>query len=234
MRAIVALTRGYKDIDGYTTLIQRNEAIQKFFGGKYPLLLFHEGNITPRQQQHIQNRTPNQEIQFHAITDRWPGGYEGMCRFQMWDIWDLCQHYEYILRIDEDCVIMEIGADPFDIIAVTGNVYLRSCYWAESHSETNATLPEVIENLTGVDRKDFYNGKFVYTNVGLARPSFFREGKVGAILKALAFDPEQRKNRWGDLPVLGSLLNIYGIGRVGVLAGMKYKHISHNVEVVCQ
>jgi len=233
MNSIVCLTRGYKSNEGYTTLVLRNQAIEKFFGNKYPLLFFHEGNISNRQQEYIKSCTGrSMDLQFHDISDRWPGGYEGMCRFNMWDLWDVCQHYEMILRIDEDCVITEMATDPFELMG--DNVYLKSCYWAESHSETNATLPQVIEDLTGVPRSLFYDdNKFVYTNVGMARPAFFRTGRVGAMLKAIAFNPEQRKQRWGDLPVLGSLLNIYGVGRVGTLVGMKYKHLSHDVEITC-
>src|SRR5688572_10524135 len=135
MRVITALTRGYKDAAGYDRLIDRNIAIDKFLG-KYPLVLFHEGDITGRQQRYIQERTPNLSISFLDIADRWEGGYEGMCKFHMWDMWEVCQHYEMVLRIDEDCVITEMVEDPFEMMG--DNVYLKSCYWAESHSETNA------------------------------------------------------------------------------------------------
>lgn len=231
MRVITALTRGYKKIDGYATLIERNKALDRFFNGKYPLILFHEGNIPGRHQRYIANQTPNQSVQFLDISDRWQGGYEGMCRFQMWDVWDICQHYEMIFRVDEDCVISEMPTDPFEMMG--DNVYLKSCYWGESHSETNASLPQEIETLTGAKRANFYNNKFVYSNVSLAKPSFWLTGMPSLILKSLASHPGQRKNRWGDLPVLGSLLNIYAQGKVGTLTGLKYKHISHNVEVVC-
>jgi hypothetical protein len=231
MRVITALTRGYKDISGYATLIERNKALDKFFNGKYPLILFHEGNISSRQQRYIADQTPNQRIEFLNIADRWQGGYEGMCRFHMWDMWEVCQHYEMVLRVDEDCIISEMATDPFEMMG--DNVYLKSCYWGESHSETNATLPQEIENLTQRNRENFYNNKFVYTNVSLARPSFWRSGEVGSVLKALSYMPDQRKNRWGDLPVLGSLLNIYAKDKVGTLTGMKYFHGTHNVQVVC-
>jgi len=234
MNAIVALIRGHKNWDNYDSLIQRNAAIEEFFGDKYPVLLFHEGNIgDPREQAYIKNHNPDMDIQFHSVADRWAGGYEGMCRFNMWDIWDVCQHYENILRIDDDCYLTEMTEDPFDQIG--DNVYLKSCFWAESHTETNATLPGEIERLTGVSRSVFYDdNKFVYTNVGLSKPSFWRSGEVSRVLGALSFHPEQRRQRWGDLPVLGSLLHVYAPDRIGTLTGMKYFHASHNVEIVCQ
>ena len=229
--AIVALTRGYNELEKYETLIRRNDAIEKFFGSKYPILLYHEGNIDGKAQRYIRGAS-RMDIQFHDISDRWQGGYEGMCRFNMWDIWEVCQYYDYILRIDEDCILLEVEQDPFEHI--DGNVYVKSCFWAESHSETNATLPREIERLTGQKKEDFYNDKFVYTNVGLSTPKFWRNGNVGRVLNELAFSPEQRKNRWGDLPVLGSLLNIYAPYRIGTLTGMKYLHLSHDVEITCQ
>jgi len=224
----VCLTRGYNEIEQYDTLIRRNEAIFKFFGDHYPILLFHEGNIKKHHQDHIKSMQP-MEIQFHDISDRWAGGYEGMCRFNMWDVWDVCQYYDYILRIDEDCILLEMETDPF--LNAWTHPYHKSVFWAESHSETNATLPQEIERLTGEKREDFYNDKFVYTNVGLSSPGFWRDGEVARVLKEIAFHPGQRKNRWGDLPVLGSLLNIYA--PIGTLTGMKYLHLSHNVEITC-
>lgn len=237
MNAIVCLTRGYKDAGKYETLLKRNAAIYKFFGNKYPVLIFHEGNISSRQQKYISSRH-EMDVQFHNIADRWKGGYEGMCRFYTWDLWDVCQHYEYIFRVDEDCELTEMQQDPFE--KITGSnipeekrcVYLKSVYWAESHSETNATLPQIIERLTG--ESDFYNGQFPYTNVSLSSVKFWREGKVNEVLKAIALSPDQRINRWGDLPVLGSLLNVYAKGKVGTLTGMKYYHLSHNVTVECK
>lgn len=229
--AIVCLTRGYKDLEKYDTLISRNEAIFKFFGDKYPVLIFHEGNIRSRQQKYIKSRQA-MDIQFHDISDRWTGGYEGMCRFYAWDIWDVCQHYDYILRIDEDCILEECTQDPFE--EIQGNVYLKSCFFAESHSETNATLPEALEKLTGTKRADFYNDKFVYTNVGLSKVSIWREGKAAEVLGILARSEMQRLNRWGDLPLLGSLLNIYYPDRIGTLTGMKYAHLSHANVITCE
>jgi len=230
MKAIVCLTRGYRDVNKYETLLKRNDAIYRFFGDKYPILIFHEGNISGRQQRYIKSKHP-MDIQFHDIGNRWTGGYEGMCRFHAYDIWEVCQHYEYILRIDEDCHLLEMTQDPFENIG--DNVYLKSVFWAESHSETNATLPDALEKLTGSKRENFYNGKFVYTNVSLSNVSIWREGKAAEVLGILARSEMQRINRWGDLPLLGSLLNIYFSDKVGTLTGMKYSHLSHGNIITC-
>lgn len=227
--AIVCLTRGYGNTGAYGWLIQRNKAIKEHINkeNKYPLLIFHEGNIPEDHQKFIKEHSDGQNLEFIDISATWSGGYEGMCRFQTYDLWNYCAGYDNIMRIDEDCLILECPNDPFDLI-VGDNVYLRSVYFAESHSETNATLPQRIMGLTGENPDEFYNNKFVYTNVSVSNVTFWLRPEMNRILKEIAYSEAQRANRWGDLPVLGSLLNIFAKGKVGHIEGLKYKHISHN------
>jgi len=229
--AIVALTRGYNNRRDYQWLIKRNQAIKKFFGDKYPIILFHEGTIRQQDHEYI-NQQSGLKCQFIDIKPVWVGGYESMCRFQTYWLWEYCKEYDYVLRIDEDCFLTKVEKDPFEMIG--NNVYLKSVYWGESHSETNATLPIKINELTGVPPQAFYNNKFPYTNVGLSSVKYWRGPLMSELLKKIALCDEQLKNRWGDLPVLGSLLNIDAPDRVGTLEGMAYYHRSHNVEVICK
>ncbi len=231
MNHIACLTRGYPELSQYQHLINRNKAIRQFINKdlKTVLTIFHEGNITDEQMNYITNESEGQILSFIDISSFWAGGYEGMCRFYTYDFWSFFKHEDVVLRIDEDCQVIKCDVDPFSLLG--DNVYLRSVYWAESHSETNATLPGFIQKLTGADSAEFYNGKFPYTNVGLAKISFFQE--LQPLIKRIALDPLQLANRWGDLPVLGSLLNIYAKGKVGSLTGMSYTHSSHNVTINC-
>lgn len=228
MNAIVSLTRGYKKLEQYDTLIERNRAIREHILSKwqYPVILFHEGNIPKDHQDHIKIHSA-MDIEFIDISSTWQGGYEGMCRFQMLDLWEWCKDYEYIMRIDEDCIITECSVNPFEI---GENVYSTPIYWGESHSETNATLPQFIEELTGFPSDKFYNNKFPYTNIGVAKVKFFN-GFLLDKLTTIANTPLQRANRWGDLPVLGSLLNCYAYGRVSMMQGLTYKHLSHGFTI---
>lgn len=229
--AIVCLTRGYSNIDGYKSLIKRNVAIAKHLNGslKYPLVIFHEGNITEEHQKYIIENSLGQSIEFVDISSVWVGGYESMCRFHAFWIWEFCAVYDNILRIDEDCWLEEIAQDPFEQMG--DNVYLKSVYWDESHSETNATLPEKIQGLTGVDKSVFYNGKYPYTNISVGNVAFWRQKKISPVLREISLCDDQIKNRWGDLPILGALLNIYAVGKVGTLAGLIYYHHSHDVTI---
>ena len=53
-------------------------------------------------------------------------------------------------------------------------------------------------------------------------------------LKLIAENPLQRKYRFGDLPAIGALLNIYAKDKVGTLAGLSYYHASHNTSIICE
>lgn len=230
--AIVCLTRGYNQISKYGNLINRNICIHKFLNQdcRYPLVIFHEGNIPAHHQKHVEENSKGQTIKWVDISDVWSGGYEGMCRFQGLHLWEKCAEYDYIMRIDEDCFITSCPVDPFTVIG--DNVYLRSVYWSESHGETNATLPHALQRLTGVPHEQYYNDKFVYTNVSLSSVKFWLEPKMHKLLTTLCMSHEQRANRWGDLPLLGALLNLYAKGRVGHMHGLTYSHQSHGNEVI--
>jgi hypothetical protein len=226
--AIVCLTRGYPHSIGYDQLIKRNDAIYKIFGNKYDVVIFHEGNINERHQRYIKASTPLNFI-FKDISKIWSGGYEGMCRFQSVQLFEQCKEYDYIMRIDEDCVLERLDVDPFENMG--DNVYAYSVYWGESHSETNATLPGAISKLTKVPVEEFYNNKFPYTNVGVAKVSFFTTDPMYSILYILANSQSQRTNRWGDLPLHGSLLQIYAKDKVMQIKGLIYHHGTHNVTI---
>lgn len=232
--AIVCLTRGYAYLRGYDVLIKRNQSIYEHINKdlKYPLIIFHEGNIPIHHQDHIISLGFGQDIRFVDVSKDFSGGYEGMCQFQTYHIWNYCKQYDYILRVDEDCWITGVAENPFDQI---GNyLYLKSVYSAEPHSETNATLPDKILSLLPDEKKeDFYNDKYPYTNVGLAKVSFFTDSKINDLLYMIAMCPDQRTYRWGDLPIIGSILNIFAKGEVGTLTGLSYFHQSHGNTVVC-
>jgi hypothetical protein len=51
---------------------------------------------------------------------------------------------------------------------------------------------------------------------------------MNLLIKSIAYSDLQLYNRWGDLPVLGSLLNIYAQDKVGHIEGLSYKHLSHD------
>jgi hypothetical protein len=234
--AIVCLTRGYSHVNNYYMLIQRNNLIYHHLNEKmnkhYQSIIFHEGNISKEHQDFILEHSQDKTIQFVDVSSIWTGGYAGMCKFNMYDIWNYTKEYDFILRVDEDCFISKIEIDPFSCI--DDKVFLISAPCRESHEATNATLPQFIESITNVPASLFYDHKFPYTNVCISSVQFWREPPVSSILKQIAFSELQHKNRWGDLPVLGSLLNIYAKDRVGNLKQFEYYHESHKETINCK
>lgn len=229
--AIIVLTRGYDNLEKYNRLLKRNASIEKFFGNKYPLVIFHEGNITSIAMEYIKAKNPSLNFTFVNVSEIWnyADGYKSMCRFNALWVWHFCKQYDYVMRIDEDCIIEKMDTDPFEQMG--DNVYLKTCYFEESHTETNETLPRAIEFFTGVKATDFYNHKFPYTNVSVSSVKFWFTEPIYDILKWVSLSDEQFINRWGDLPILGSLLNIYAKGKVGTTTGLSYFHESHNISI---
>jgi hypothetical protein len=234
--AIVSLVRGYTDKINYNSLIDRNKSIFEHINRKkeekYELIIFNEGNISYEHQKYILQNSEEQPIKFVDISNSWIGGYEGMCRFYSYDIWNYCSSYDYILRIDEDCILKKCENDPF--LNVKNNVCLKSVFWGENHPATCATLPIFIENLLNIPSQNFWNDKFPYTNVFLSSVKFWLDIEMNNILKKIALSENQKNNRWGDLPILGCLLNIFAKDKIGTLYGVEYSHTSHNVHIECK
>jgi len=230
---IVCLSKGYSSHHGYDELIKRNVLINEYIGNKYPLLVFNEGNIPPEHQEYIKNYTPSLDISFRDISAVWDTRYPypSMCKFFAYDVWEYCKDYDNVLRIDTDCHIFKCLEDPFSLLK--DYVFLKSVDWAEDHHPTNSTLPFFISKLVGLDPAEFYNHKFPYTNVYLSRVSFWREKEIHDKLQSICTSSLSKTNRWGDLPILGSLLNIYAKDKVGALTGLSYYHGSHQATIIC-
>jgi len=231
--AIVCLLRYYDTFSGYTEIISRNHSIIKYIGTDIPILIFNEGTISPQCEEYISKSTPELKISFIDIKKDWnfKYPYASMCRFFSYHIWNYCKDYEYIMRIDTDCEIIEsqnIFCNLYD-----NNVYYNTVFWpwGENHEMTNSTLPKFIESITDVDKNIFYN-KFPYTNVYLSKVNFWLDYNINNILKKICLSDFQLTNRWGDLPILGSMLNIFAKDDIGTLQ-IKYKHKSHNCIVDC-
>ena len=66
---IAILTRGYSDIREYENLIKRNKKIlSNLYDKSIDNLIFHEGNITKKQQLYIKKQTPELKLIFIDIS----------------------------------------------------------------------------------------------------------------------------------------------------------------------
>lgn len=245
--AIVCLTRGYEDLRSYARLIVRNRQIYREINEKrlaigmpeLPLVIFHEGNIDATAQRHILRHEQNGHVLFADVSptfapNRELGGHIGyhmMCRFYAFWIWEYCRNLDYIIRLDEDIYLRRF---PYRINGLPPSIVaLKPVGIPESHEATNATLPGILESMTGVPRHVFYRNNLPYTNAFISNVGFWRSEPVGKILGPVSLSIEQIQNRWGDVAILGSLLNIYAPTQVGTIPDLDYFHLSHDSLRIC-
>jgi len=91
-------------------------------------------------------------------------------------------------------------------------------------------LPFYLKSLFHLENINFYNHKFPYTNLYITDVSIFQREEIIDSLSAIGDNDDQFIYRWGDLPVLGSILNIFDI-QIKKLKKTQYFHESHNVIV---
>jgi hypothetical protein len=252
---IVCLTRGYRDARGYDQLIARNRSIfgtiNQHRANQYPLVIWHEGNISAEHQRHILANEANRDVRFVDISvvfrapewvvggvpEHWTIGYRLMCRFHMYHVWQFTKHFDYVMRVDEDCILGSTAVDPIEWLAANGNDFATGAFVPETHALTNHTLPrfinEYMKMLHPTARAgDFYNQVFPYTNLYVTRTSFWLQDHIQRFLYAVISEPDSIRFRWGDLPVLGVVLNAFApADRVAVIPGLVYAHSSHRTTV---
>jgi hypothetical protein len=252
--AIVCLTRGYADISGYIPLIKRNRSIYEVINRNrkrhYPLIIWHEGNISKEDQLHVLDQECNDDVRFVNISrvfrlpraikeqdlaERWRVGYRLMCRFNFYYIWKYTKTFKYVMRLDEDCVLLSSEGDPFEMLSKSHGDFAAPLFTEESHELTNQTLPVFVKNFAAVHDSKIanpYNQIFPYTNCYVTRTAFWLQPEVQQFLDAVRKDPDSIRLRWGDLPVLGVALNMFAApDKVHRLSEVCYWHGSHNQTV---
>lgn len=251
--AIVCLTRGYQTLGGYDALIERNRAIYQVINSRrerhYPLMIWHEGNIPPEHQSYIAAADLNHDIRFvdvspvfrmptevkeDELVEYWPVGYRLMCRFHSYNIWQYAAEFEYVMRVDEDCILKSAAFDPLDSLFRAGGDFAAADFVEESHELTNRTLAPFARELAAsmcpeVPEESVYNHAFPYTNVYVARTAFWRQPVVRRFLELVTQNPDFVRFRWGDCPVLGIALTLFAAPEaVYRMSQLGYVHGSHN------
>ena len=241
---LAALVRGYENKHEYRNLIKRNLYLKKNITSKVSqdidLLLFHEGNIPQDHQDYIIKKS-KQEYFFVDISkdfsfdeelldkipdlERFSIGYRLMCRFNFYHIWQYLNSYDYLIRVDEDVLIKKFDKRFFDNIDnnfIFGTAEMSN----EGHVYTNNTLPTFLREVFNSTEIAFYNHKFPYTNFYVSKLDFWRKQNIQNNLQQISDNPQQIISRWGDLPIIGSILNFENIN-IEIIKGIEYSHLSH-------
>ena len=251
--ATVVLSRGYKHVSDYASLIARTQSVaQHDWSQNYDHLIFHEGNIPLSHQQYIQAHIAQLHLQFvnvQASFERslkrmdqestpaglcpWydtPAGYKCMCAFWFADFVDYTQDYTAILRIDEDCIISEESIhDP----SPAGYTKIASVmYQGMDAADVTVGLQDFARSLCKeMQVIEPTNMQWVspYTNVLWVSLKNASSGPVQNIIQRVVNTNCIMRNRWGDLPLWGLTMALLGTPQQ--LMSMKYYHGSHQFTV---
>ena len=243
--AIVALVRGYPNRKHlYESLIKRNNSIykniNKFRNNKADIILFHEGNISKDDKDYISSESVeyikfiNVSEYFEKISlkleeeEKFNLGYRQMCRFNMFHIWNKVENYDYILRADEDVEVLKFNPHIFEYMDSNNITFFTGRFSKEIHRKTNETLPDYLTKNTNLDVDRIYNHKFPYTNFYASKVDFWRDKNVLSLLETIALSDKQIIYRWGDIPVIGGVLN-HEQERIRLFPKLEYRHISHDL-----
>lgn len=182
-------------------------------------------------------RAPRPSPDAARLLDDAPLGYRLMCFFNSWTIWQQTRMFDFILRIDDDCTLEQVEQDPIDWLQAHDLDFGAARFTPELHPLTVATLPRFVDAFVdavhpALPAGSYFNDTFPYTNVYVARTAFFLRRDVQQFLRAVTHEPDFLRLRWGDLPVLGLALNMFGDpARIRHMTGLAYDHESHMVTV---
>lgn len=228
------------------------------FMKKVDILIYHEGNISKSDMEYIKNETNKMPLKFiefkfnninttqlstqsnnlcqkSNLSEMTPIGYKHMCHFWSIDFLDQLKYYNYILRLDEDCIIKECSNDILNILEGSfmdfKYVYLAK-FQGPDVEDVILGLHDFNKKYLPIDKID-YNRNFdcPYTNVFLMNVQYFINNQL--ILNYLQ-DLDQTSciyiNRWGDLPIFGSILYLFVPENLYLKnIDISYYHGSHNI-----
>ncbi len=264
--AICVLSRGYSDINQYKTLINRNVSIERLLQNKkinnYNFIILHEGNIYENQQNFISSKTPNLNIEYWDIknkdpriafddnkniinnlcppnwlTKNFPTGYKHMCHFWSIDFLEYFKDFDYIIRIDEDCIVENFNIDIIKDMESENLVFISPMFQDQDVDSVIVGLEnlrnEYITENDLTNTTEFKQIKCPYTNFMIVNVKEINNNpKVKNFLNKVDSCGCIYSNRWGDLPIWGVILDtILDKSQYKEVKTIKYFHGSHNQKI---
>ena len=258
--AFVVLTRGYNEDEQYNTLIERNKSIYEVFYNKlddenkmqYDIIIFHEGNINEQQQNYIQSKTPKLPLKFITVqfydnksinnelcpptnlSDSFSNGYKNMCYFWSKDFFKYLKDYNYIIRVDEDCIVEELDINTINNYKYNDIMFSSPTYQDNDVDDVVVGMKKLFTNYLVEHNMEQKNAlKMPYTNFMIVNVSYFNNNEtVMDVLQTIEKSNCIFSNRWGDLPIWGYILSYFIDKRHFVEdLNIKYFHGSHNAKI---
>jgi hypothetical protein len=237
--AVCVLTRGYKNKFMYSDLVTRNRSIFKNltkYSREYDIeyIIFHEGNITSDHQEYIQSRTPSILFKFvdvgHEFTNEkqlksiytkpttlsesFSSGYKSMCKFWFDGFLRYTSAYDYIIRIDEDCFLLDFPLRELIQKMKAKDVhYITPSNLKSDHADVTVGLEELANEFLKSNKSLMMDALTLennpYTNVFLIDGHWYRENKIFRdFCEKVHASNGIFVNRWGDLPLWGVVIKI--------------------------
>jgi hypothetical protein len=239
-KAIVTLSKGFSNDYDYGNLILRNKFIEQNTKESYDIIIFYEGNISEKSQQHIKSKTkltltfveiprfdPIDGICFDSgLSEGFGWGYRHMCHFWFIGFLEYLKDYSYVLRIDDDCIVQsnidEIFKELEDKVCVYG-----AC--AGDHKDVTKGMND-------------FSLQHIETDLGPRDPSGPYTNLIGFNLLKIKSNERLKSYmdqvdisnniyiyRWGDLPLWGESLHYLFDNNDHSQLPIKYYHGSHNM-----
>jgi FkbM family methyltransferase len=263
---IATLIKREDTLDKYDKSVRaRNQAIERFLyitphtNISMDIVLFHEGSIDSIHQQYIQAGTPNMPILFvnvsavfahyHYVNNpfcprTWwstvtTPGYHSMCYFWFVAFRNYTLDYEWLLRIDDDVILIN---DIRTIIqSIPSSVAVASPRWhnlfRSKHDKINGAISGAVvqglHNLTNTFGKAhglnyLHTWEAPYTNLMYVNLSWYRTNQLILDFTQAVVETECiYSNRWGDLPLWGAALAL--VENPDYFLKISYYHGSHKM-----
>ena len=260
--AVVCLTRGYIDRHKYDLLIARNMSIEKKLALYYPrasYIIVHEGDVSTHDQIYIREHTPSLNLVFiefafnesntimtdsryrcfqceeNYLTTRFSNGYRHMCHFWFIDFIELFSDFDFLLRIDEDCIVKWFDHSIFNRVCYP--IHTVSIQRRMDHQLVVQGLEKFCRYFNEISGKQMRDIVFEtipcpYTNVMIINlKNIVKYELLSAFQKMVHDSAAIYTNRWGDLPLWGAYASlIHDSDEPFIMQDkfMRYYHQSHD------
>lgn len=239
--AICILTRGYKHKYEYIDIILRNRALSNILKNESKLLhvdykIFHEGNITEAHQHFINKYSNLKNLEFinvskefdreikanskytckTKLSESFTQGYKSMCRFWTDRFFEYTKTYDFVARIDEDCIIKKIPIMQIIDYMINNNVnYITPLNFEKDDPQVTVGLLDFTDefikkhNIKCNNKITLNNNP--YTNMFLLNSNHYQNLEIlRNFMSEVQYSNGIDVNRWGDHVIWGLIFKILG------------------------
>ena len=154
-----------------------------------------------------------------------------MCYFWSIDFLNYLENYEYIIRIDEDCILKKMDINIIENYKKQNIMFSSPFYQTEDDPNVIIGMDKLFNDFLKENKLQQKNKlRMPYTNFMIINIPFFKNNNiVQSILDKIKQTNCIFSNRWGDLPIWGYILSFF-IDNAYILEDKSiiYFHASHN------